>query len=209
MPTAPSVDRIGYLKAVVVLVIFTGCSGGPSEPEAEERPWYDPFFAEEVQLIRDECMREAGFDPGEPGNHWRGGGRFLPALPEGQEVARSAAMERCRKQVSEQVQFPDYNEDVYSEMYDLYQWTQNCLIENGLATVEPPTKDRWVEDAQTTLVWHPYDAIDGAFEILAPGADHSPQAIARVAEVARIAEICPAAHHAIVARMIEEGIDPP
>lgn len=194
-------------RLALLLICVISCSPGAPIADSQSRPWYDPFFAEEMEVFLERCLVESGHVMGTRVGHWRGSSIFPTASSEEQSEAWFNAFQRCFDEWQEEgVRPPDYDEAIYREMYTLYMWTHQCMIDNGFPTSPPPSEDLWVEEKLAPrLSWHPYDAVDGAFEVLVPGVEHSPESLARAAEVARIAEICPAAHHEIVAQMATDS----
>jgi hypothetical protein len=89
-------------------------------------------------------------------------------------------------------------EEELSELYHLYRWTYDCLLENGYPAEQPPSEAEWVESGGRS--WHPYSALPYTHMVFAPNTD-PPQSI--IEEARRIEEMCPDQPDEIRARMTD------
>lgn len=85
------------------------------------------------------------------------------------------------------------------ELYHLYRWTYECLLENGYPTEQPPSEAEWVESGGRS--WHPYSALPYSNMIVVPDADQ-PQSV--IEEARTIEETCPDQPDEIRGRMTDE-----
>lgn len=77
-------------------------------------------------------------------------------------------------------------EDELRELYRLYMWTHQCLIEHDFETTPPPSEEAWIESGGR--LWHPYDALPYTHLFIAPGSEQPPGVLD---EARRIEETCP------------------
>lgn len=164
---------------MVAAFALVACSSTQPAPEAD---WVEPGWMSQVRQENEafeSAMMACLAEHGVKGSITIGGGHVgvvtnvdeTGQIPAGVSELNGSALEICSGEVPE----PDYwhqliDDSAYQQILD----TRDCLVAQGLAIPDPPSKDRWIEDAESGRIWGAYDSLLG---------EDSPVSLAQLAEL--------------------------
>lgn len=200
---------VALVAAVVVVSVLVDGAGVPSRkgappPSHDDEPEVVapsvPRGSEEHTRFVVECLTERGFHV--EGESQQGVGVISAEVSDAQAEVYSEAWIACNEEAQESLGVRPPTTPSVEQLglwYDAFILTNQCLIEHGYPTVEPPSKDvfidRYVSSGST---WHPYDAVPEANLHTVPGEASTPAA----ARGREIRETCTADLGVLIPRIL-------